>query len=78
MTAGSASADADDPVPTDAEAFASSTSDFRIKGALLATSPDGGSAWEIGTDYDVEWETTGTINKVKIEYTTDGGSSWIR
>jgi hypothetical protein len=58
---------------------ASAVSDvnFRIKGALSVTSPkivapDTDVYWEIDRDNDITWDTTGSINEVKIIYSTTG------
>lgn len=67
---------AEDPAPNDSEAYASSDSDFRIKGALEVISPNGDEFWEITKEYLIAWNTTGTIPEVDILYSTDGGSSY--
>ncbi|NIN35066.1 MAG: hypothetical protein GTN53_27740, partial [Candidatus Aminicenantes bacterium] len=38
--------------------------------------PNGGESWEAGTAHDINWAITGNIVNVKIEYSTDSGSSW--
>jgi hypothetical protein len=44
---------------------------------LTVTSPNGGEAWKVGTPQTITWIKTGTVPNVKIEYTIDGGSSWL-
>jgi hypothetical protein len=43
---------------------------------VLLTSPNGGENWAVGTNQSITW-VSNNITNVKIEYTTDGGSSWI-
>jgi hypothetical protein len=43
---------------------------------LTITSPNGGETWEAGTFQDITWTSTGTVGNVKIEYSTDNGTSW--
>jgi hypothetical protein len=38
--------------------------------------PAGGESWTAGTVHQVAWSTTGTIANVKIDYSTDSGSTW--
>ena len=40
------------------------------------TAPNGGEIWYIGSSYAATWTTTGAIGNVKIEYSTNGGSSY--
>jgi hypothetical protein len=42
---------------------------------IAVTSPNGGEHWCVDSTYDITWSSSG-IAQVKIEYTTDGGSSW--
>jgi hypothetical protein len=46
-------------------------------GTITITSPNGGEEWEMGSSHDITWTTTGTVGNVKLEYTTNNGSSWI-
>ncbi|NOZ56862.1 MAG: hypothetical protein GXO73_08770, partial [Calditrichaeota bacterium] len=43
---------------------------------LTVTSPNGGENWEAGSTHDITWTSGGTSGNVKIEYSSDGGSSW--
>ena len=48
--------------------------DFRIKGALLVTAPNGNDLWFVGENQKINWTATGTVNPVKIE--VSNGSGW--
>jgi len=43
---------------------------------ILVTSPNGGEIWPVGSNQIINW-TSNLVSNVKIEYTTDSGSSWI-
>jgi Leucine-rich repeat (LRR) protein len=43
---------------------------------VTITSPNGGESWEVGSSQNITWTSTGTIENVIIEYSTDNGSSW--
>ncbi len=43
---------------------------------LLLTSPNGGEEFLSGTIHTIQWETTGVISNVRIEYSIDNGSNW--
>jgi hypothetical protein len=50
---------------------------FSIAGpGLTVTSPNGGESLEVGTSHTITWTSTGTVGNVKIQYTTNNGSSW--
>ncbi|RKX43694.1 MAG: hypothetical protein DRP27_07830, partial [Thermotogae bacterium] len=61
----------DDPATTD-------TSDdvFSIKGRLVLSAPTGGEIWYVGTQENITWDTYGTIDKVNLYYSTDGGVTY--
>ncbi|MDD5466038.1 MAG: hypothetical protein PHP73_06860 [Candidatus Omnitrophica bacterium] len=61
---------------TDTDAFDASDNDFKIRGALAITSPNGGELWQINLSNNITWNTTGTIPTVKLEYSTDSGSTY--
>ena len=42
---------------------------------LNITSPIGGENWSVGSTHNITW-TSSNISNVKIEYTTDNGTSW--
>jgi protocatechuate 3,4-dioxygenase beta subunit len=39
--------------------------------------PNGGETWKVGHFYNITWDTIGTIENVKLEYSINGGGSWI-
>lgn len=43
---------------------------------FTVTSPNGGENLTANSDFSIEWNFTGQINNVKIEYSTDNGSTW--
>jgi hypothetical protein len=43
---------------------------------IRVTSPNGGESWTAGTSRSITWSTTGTVGNVKIQYSTNNGSSW--
>lgn len=54
-----------------------SDKDFRIGGGSISvTSPNGGEAWRIGSTQTIRWVPDGFSDKVVIELSRDGGSSW--
>ncbi len=42
---------------------------------VTVTSPNGGENWQVGSAQNITW-TSSNVTNVKIEYTTDNGSSW--
>lgn len=44
--------------------------------SITVVSPNGGETWAAGTTQTVFWTSTGTISNVKIEYSTNSGSTW--
>jgi len=44
--------------------------------SLTVLDPNGGESILVGESYSILWETTGEISNVKIEFSTNGGSSW--
>ena len=54
-----------------------SDNSFSIKKSqLTVTSPNGGENWQGGSVGDITWTTQGTLDSVRIEYSTDNGASW--
>lgn len=43
---------------------------------LTLISPNGGESWEAGTSHSIQWDSSGSVGNVKIEYSVDNGSSW--
>jgi len=59
----------------DMESWDTSAGNFKICGALRITSPNTGTeSWLVGTEQSITWEVTGSISRIKLEYSVDGGS----
>ncbi|MCU0286315.1 MAG: M12 family metallo-peptidase, partial [Acidobacteria bacterium] len=43
---------------------------------ITVTSPNGGENLTAGSSHTITWSTTGTVGNVKIQYSTNNGSSW--
>ncbi|MCE1190082.1 MAG: T9SS type A sorting domain-containing protein [Ignavibacteria bacterium] len=43
---------------------------------ITVTAPNGGENLTVGASQNITWTSTGTIANVKIDYTTDNGSTW--
>jgi hypothetical protein len=43
---------------------------------ITVTSPNGGELWEVNSTHNFTWSSTGTVGNVKIEYSTDNGTTW--
>lgn len=65
--------DADDGNPVDV-----SDSSFSIIPLpdLNLVAPNGGEIWAVGSSYKITWTSIGNVGNVKIESSTDSGSSW--
>ncbi|MFA5231193.1 MAG: hypothetical protein WC416_02155 [Candidatus Omnitrophota bacterium] len=50
---------------------------FKIMGSFSVTSPAAATKLFVGQEQMVEWSTNGTINKVNLSYSKNGGTSWI-
>jgi hypothetical protein len=46
-------------------------------GNITLTSPNGGEVWAGCTSHNITWTATGTSNNYNIDYSTDGGATWI-
>ena len=46
------------------------------KDTLTVTSPNGGESWEATSVHTITWTTQGSVGNVKIEYSTNGGTSY--
>jgi hypothetical protein len=57
-----------------------SNGEFTITPSTASTitvgTPNGRESLSSGSSFEITWSSTGTITSVKIEYSTDGGSSW--
>ena len=49
---------------------------FTIRGNLIVTVPNGGEIWTVGSRQQIRWDTRGTVSKVSLEYSDDGGSTF--
>ncbi|MCK5145830.1 hypothetical protein KAR48_03690, partial [bacterium] len=51
---------------------------FRIteQPAITVTAPNGGENWEVGSTQSIAWTSNKTSGNVKIEYSSDNGTSW--
>jgi hypothetical protein len=43
---------------------------------ITVTAPNGGERLEVGSNLSITWSDTGSIDNVKIEYSTDSGTTW--
>ena len=43
---------------------------------IILTSPNGGETWPIGSTQNITWTSSGTSGNVRIEYSTNNGSTW--
>ncbi len=49
---------------------------FKLSNFYLI-SPNGGESWPKGSNQNIEWVYDGDINNIRIEYSTNNGSTWI-
>jgi hypothetical protein len=42
------------------------------------TSPNGGETFISGKQFPITWQSVGSVRDVRIEYSTNGGSSWTQ
>ncbi|MBI3617172.1 MAG: hypothetical protein HY210_03015, partial [Candidatus Omnitrophica bacterium] len=61
---------------SDATVFDVSNANFNIIGGFTLTSPNGGEVWIVNESRSVTWNTAGTVANVKLEYSTDGGTTY--
>ncbi|MBI4355439.1 MAG: hypothetical protein HY597_03170 [Candidatus Omnitrophica bacterium] len=61
---------------SDTTVFDTSNGDFSIRGSVTLTAPNGGQTWIVGTQENITWSLSGSIANVKLEYSTDGGSTY--
>lgn len=57
-------------------ATSSTTSAFAIQGKLTLTSPIAGNIWAALSPQTINWTTIGSIGKVGLDYSTNGGSTF--
>lgn len=49
---------------------------FTISKSLDLIAPDGGEEWEVGSVKSISWTRDIAVTRIRIEYSTDGGTSW--
>jgi len=47
-----------------------------ITPSIAITSPNGGEYWVAGSVHNITWMTAGPVGTVKLEYSTDNGTTW--
>jgi len=45
--------------------------------SITVTQPNGGETLQAGLVFPIQWTSTGAVNNVEIDYSLDGGGSWI-
>ena len=53
-----------------------SDGNFKITGSFTLTAPNGTENWTVGTAYNITWTKTGSIANAKLEYSTNGGTTY--
>src|SRR5207245_9541970 len=60
----------------DATVIDASDAAFTILAGFTLSSPNGGEVWTVGSSQNIAWTTGGSVPTVKLEYSTDGGSTY--
>src|SRR5256712_1068706 len=63
-------------INSDSTVTSTSPANFKIRGALALTAPNGGETWVVGDSRTITWTKAGTLADVKLEYSTDGGVTY--
>ena len=50
---------------------------FTIRPQVMVSSPNGGEILTVGTIYSILWTNTAEISNVALDYSIDGGTSWL-
>ena len=53
-----------------------SNSAFNLTGGFTLIAPNGGEVWSAQNPHTISWSTLGVVSNVKLQYSTNGGSSW--
>ena len=61
---------------SDATINDTSNANFAIIGRFVISSPIGGETWYVGQSNNITWTTYGTIDKVNLYYSTNGGVTY--
>src|SRR5439155_375340 len=61
----------------DAAANDASDNNFKIRGGITVSAPNGGELWTVGQARSITWTTSGTIPNVRLEYSKDNFSSLV-
>src|SRR5207253_2399775 len=61
---------------SDVSVFDDSDATFKIQGGFVLTAPNGGEAWLVNTPRTITWTKSGSVANVKLEYSTDGGTTY--
>jgi len=64
----------DVPMDTGDEVFSIIAS---LPGAVRVVFPNGGERWEVGSMHEIEWNSTGGFDTVRVEYSPNEGGTWI-
>jgi hypothetical protein len=62
---------------TDSSAYDASDNNFKIRGDLTITAPNGAEKWSVGTSQVITWSRVGSIASVKLEYSDNGGTTYV-
>jgi len=61
----------------DASANDASDNNFKIRGGITVSAPNGGELWMVGQSRSITWTTSGTIPNVRLEYSKDNFASLV-
>src|SRR5205807_642153 len=54
-----------------------SDNNFKIRGGITVSAPNGGELWMVGQSRSITWTTSGTIPNVRLEYSKDNFTSLV-
>src|SRR5438094_913203 len=61
----------------DSSANDASDNNFKIRGGITVSAPNGGELWTVGQARSITWTTSGTIPNVRLEYSKDNFASLV-